>query len=498
MKFITPVVVIGSFAILVSIQAFAFDAEEAMELIENHRAKWDIPGVAVAIVHKGETLLLKGFGVKEIGKDAAVDIETQFAIASNSKTFTCAALAMAVDDGLLSWDDPVIDHLPSFRLSAPYRAMDMTVRDLAAHKTGMEGGNAAWWRTQFTRAELLDRMVYLKVSQKLRSGYHYNNLMYLAAGMVLESASGMTWDAYLKTRIFDPLDMKNTTTDVDQLDESSNFAVPHAFRRGDDAIEPTQWYDANHVGPAASVSSCAADLAKWMNLLLAKGKHGDTQLISEEQIKEMQTPQSILSTDSLNRIGRNAHFHAYGLGHRMYDYKGLKYVEHGGHVVTFRSHVCLVPEVEFGVTVLANSETDFCEGMCYALCDLFLNQDGPDWMAVYRKQHRDWREDIKESAKKRNQARIKDAPASHSLGQYTGEYTHPLYGSFYVKKPTDELRFNFNETPYFNGALQHWHYDSFLMLPDLQFRDEAMIQFQLNHNGEVASVKIGGAVYEKK
>lgn len=475
-----------------------FDVEKTKTFIEQHREEWDIPGMAVAIVHDGETLLMEGFGVKEVGKSAPIDVETQFAIASNSKTFTCVALGMAVDDGLLDWDDLVIDYLPTFRLSDPYRTTDLTIRDLVTHKTGMEGGNPAWWRSEFTRVELLSRLKYLQVSQKFRSGYYYNNLMYFVAGMVLESASGMSWDDYIQTRIFDPLGMKNSATSIHSFDENSNIAVPHAFHRGDDKIEPTEWYDANHVGPAASISSSAKDMAAWMKFLLAKGKFGDKQLLSEKQIEEMQSPQTILSTRSINAIGRTVHFHAYGMGHRMYDYKGLKYVEHGGHVVTFRSHVCLIPEKNFGVTVLTNSETDCCEAMCYALCDQFLNQDGPDWLSIYLKKHKDWRSNIQKDIQKRNEARIANAPASHPLKDYAGEYTHPLYGSFYVEVEDGEMKFNFNHTKLFKGELEHWHYDTFLLLPDLQFRDEALITFQLNSNGAVKSVEIIGSTYEKK
>ncbi|MDP8243276.1 MAG: serine hydrolase [Candidatus Hinthialibacter antarcticus] len=490
--------IVVSILISSSIAAHSFDAEQAKSLIETHRQEWEIPGMAVAIVHQGETLLLDGFGVKNIGKSDLIDVETQFAIASNSKTFTCAALAMAVDDGLLNWDDPVIDYLPTFRLSDPYRTLDMTIRDLVTHKTGMEGGNPAWWRTEFTRKELLSRLKYLEVSQKFRSGYYYNNLMYFTAGMVLESASGMSWDDFIQTRIFDPLGMKNSSSSIHGFDEKSNIAVPHAFHRGDDKIEPTEWYDANHVGAAASISSSAVDMATWMKFLLAKGKFGDQQLISETQIEEMQSPQTILSTQSINDIGRHVNFHAYGMGHRMYEYKGLKYVEHGGHVVTFRSHVCLIPELELGVTVLTNSETDCCEAMCYALCDLFLEQDGPDWLDIYLKKHREWRSNIKKETEKRTEERIADAPASRPLEDYAGEYTHPMYGSFYLEAKNGSLNFNFNQTHLFKGKLKHWHYDTFLLLPDLQFRDEALVSFQLDTSGAISSVKILGAVYEKK
>lgn len=481
---------------LFNVYAGAIELDALSEYIEEQRQAWGVPGVAVAVVHNGETVIAEGFGVKELGKDDRVDALTQFAIASNSKTFTCAALAIAVDDGLLDWDDAVIDHLPEFRLSDPHRTMTMTVRDLVTHKTGMEGANAAWWRSQFDRMDLLSRMVHLKPVQRHREGYYYNNLMYLVAGLVLEKASGMSWDEFVASRIYAPLGMTNSTTTITGFDDSSNIAAPHAFEE-DDSLAPTKWYISDQVGPAASVNSCAEDMAKWMRLLLAKGEWDGEAIISEESVEEMQTSQTVLSTASLKRIDRDAHFHAYGLGHRMYDFRGKKYVEHGGHVVTFRSHVSLIPEDNFGVAVLTSSETDFPVGMCYAIADKWFGEEGPDWMDVYWERHQEWREDVAEDRKEREEERIADAPASLELEAYAGTYTHPIYGKIDVKFEDGGLSHRFNDTPYFIGVLKHWHYETFLLDPDLAFRDPSLVTFRLDQDGSIEGLEIGGELYER-
>ena len=114
---------------------------------------FDVPGMAVAIVKDGKILVAKGYGVRKLGDPTAVDEFTMFGIGSNTKAFTTAALATLVDEGKLSWDDPVYQRLPGFVMYDPYVSHEMTIRDLLTHRSGMglgEGDLLFWPHTTYT------------------------------------------------------------------------------------------------------------------------------------------------------------------------------------------------------------------------------------------------------------------------------------------------------------------------------------------------------------
>src|SRR5207253_4572788 len=178
---------------------------------------WDVPGLAVAVVKDDSVVLARGFGVRRMGDTARVTERTLFAIASCTKAFTAAALAMLVDSGKIAWDDPVTKHLPWLELSDPYVTRELTVRDLLTHRSGLPRGDLVWYGSPYDRSEVLHRLRYLKPSWGFRSRYGYQNIMFLAAGEVVAAASGMSWGDFLKTRIFTPLGMSGTNTSVAAL-----------------------------------------------------------------------------------------------------------------------------------------------------------------------------------------------------------------------------------------------------------------------------------------
>src|SRR4051812_38277761 len=140
--------------------------------------EFEVPGPAVAIVKDGKVVLAKGYGVRKLGEPAAVDENTLFGIASNTKAFTTAALAMLVDEGKINWDDPVVKHLPGFQLYDPYVTREMTIRDLLTHRSGLGlgAGDLLWWPpTDYSREELIGRLRFIKPASSFRSRYAYDN-----------------------------------------------------------------------------------------------------------------------------------------------------------------------------------------------------------------------------------------------------------------------------------------------------------------------------------
>ena len=169
------------------------------ELILRAMTAFQVPGIAVGIVKDGEVVYAAGHGVLEIGGSQAVDSETLFAIASNTKAFTAAALAILVDEGRISWDDRVIDHLPKFRLADPYVTSVFTIRDLLTHRSGLgpySGDLMFFPATDFTRDEIIDRLRFLPMTKPFRSEFAYDNNLYMVAGEVLAAVTGSSWEDF--------------------------------------------------------------------------------------------------------------------------------------------------------------------------------------------------------------------------------------------------------------------------------------------------------------
>jgi CubicO group peptidase (beta-lactamase class C family) len=189
--------------------------------------EFEVPGLAVAIVKDGKVEFVKGYGVRKLGEPAPVDEQTLFGIASNTKAFTAAALAILVDEGKISWDDPVIKHLPGFQMYDPFVTREMTVRDLLTHRSGLglgAGDLMFFPPTTFTRDEIVARLRYIKPATSFRSKYAYDNVLYLVAGQVVAAVSGKSWDDFIKERIFAPLGMTASNTSVKDLRPVPGFS----------------------------------------------------------------------------------------------------------------------------------------------------------------------------------------------------------------------------------------------------------------------------------
>src|SRR6185503_17625757 len=192
--------------------------------------EFEVPGLAVAIVKDGKVVLAKGYGVRKLGEAAPVDENTLFGIASNTKAFTAAALAILVDEGKLSWDDPVTKHLPNFQMYDPYVTREMTIRDLLTHRSGLGLGSGDlmfWPGTTFTRDEIVQRVRFLKPASSFRSRYAYDNVLYLVAGQIIPAVTGESWDDFVAKRIFGKLGMSESNLSAKAIKPGMNVVSPH-------------------------------------------------------------------------------------------------------------------------------------------------------------------------------------------------------------------------------------------------------------------------------
>ena len=223
---------------------------------------WKVPGLAIAVV-KGDTVgFAKGYGVRKLGESVPGDEKTLFAIGSCSKAFTATALAMLVDDGKISWDDPVIKHLRDFQLSDPYATREMTVRDLLCHRSGLARHDLLWYGASISREEVIRRLRHAPMSTSFRSQFGYQNIMYVAAGQIISAVTGQSWDDFVKQRIFTPLEMTDSNTTTTVLGHAANVATTH--EKIEDKVEAVLYRNIDNVGPAGSINSSVADMAQWM------------------------------------------------------------------------------------------------------------------------------------------------------------------------------------------------------------------------------------------
>ena len=461
MKKLTLVVLIFViFPLFVYAQSLDDKLKEIDAYAQQVIADWKGPGMAIAIVKDDKVVLQKGYGLRELGKPDKVDENTLFAIASNTKAFTTASLAILVDEKKLSWNDKVSKYLPDFQMYDPWVTHELTIRDLVSHRVGLDtfSGDLLWYDTTYSTDEILRRVRYLKPVSSFRSRYGYQNLMFIAAGKVVEKVSGKPWADFVKERILTPLGMNRTTTSIRDLRD--NYAIPHNESGGTLRVLPLGFLDS--AAGAVRLNSSVADLSKWIRLQLGRGTFEGKTIFSRQQSWEMWQPnimQPISEASSQNNPTR--HFNAYGMGWGMYDYYGRKIINHSGGLDGMLSYTVLIPEENAGFVVLTNNESPSFLIMMNKIRDMLVDAPKRDWNAEAKAQvGRNKAADAAERAKV-DAARVPNTKPSLDLARYAGTYSSQMYGDVTVTNENGKLVLRLGPAPNFVADLEHWHYDTF-------------------------------------
>jgi CubicO group peptidase (beta-lactamase class C family) len=479
--------------------------------VANSMKTFEVPGMAVAIVKDGKVVIAKGYGVRKLGDPTPVDDHTMFAIGSNTKAFTTAALATLVDEGKLSWDDPVYQRLPGFVMYDPYVSHEMTIRDLLTHRSGMglgEGDLLFWPHSTYTREQIIYKLRFMKPTSSFRSHYAYDNLLYMTAGQIIPAITGTSWDAFMCQFIFGPIHMNDTNVSNSAFKPTDNYAFPHSSRV-DGKLQVIQFENLDNVGPAGSINSCASDMAKWVLLQLNHGKFADydSRLFSEQQSKEMWSPQTILPVGNPPPplAGLKANFADYALGWSLRDYHGRKLVGHTGGVGGFVSRVMLAPEENLGVVVLTNAEEGGAfDSILFHILDHYFNLPPTDWVAAFRSVKDMQEKDAAKAMKRAEADRVADSKPSLPLDRYIGVYNDAWYGSITIQaekemgkekekekdKDNTGLVISFDHTPSMIGDLQHWQYDTFKAHWRDRTIEDAFVTFSLKPDGSIESARM--------
>jgi CubicO group peptidase (beta-lactamase class C family) len=460
---------------------------------------FEVPGMAIAVVKDGKVVLARGYGVRTLGDKAPVTPDTLFGIASNSKAFTAAALAMLVDEGKLKWDDRVIDHLPSFQMHDAYVTRELTVRDLLVHRSGLGlgAGDLLYFpASTFSEDEIVSKLRHIRPASSFRSKYAYDNILYLVAGKVIERASGQSWADFVRTRIFKPLGMKASNVSVKELRPGMDVATPHAKADGVlQAIEPMP-FDNN--APAAAINSSVSDLSRWMLAQLERGAvpgtGGKQRLFSEKQSQEMWSAQTLLpiGEPSPSLASLKPQFAAYALGWTLRDYRGHKVVGHTGGLPGYFSRVTLVPALGLGIAVLTNQEmSGGFDAPTYALLDAFLGAPRTDWVKAFKAADELKRSKAEKEVSAKQASRNAKSSPSLSLTRYAGTYRDAWYGDVAIAHEGGKLVLRFSRSPALHGELQHWQYDTFIARwKDRSLNADAYVTFSLEPDGTIGGMRM--------
>ncbi|MCC5879560.1 MAG: serine hydrolase [Idiomarina sp.] len=464
------------------------DRESLDEYIERGREQWQIPGMAVGIVHNDTLIYAKGFGALGLEQDDAVNQDTLFGVASTSKAMTAASLAMLVDEGKLDWDDRVIEHLPYFQLSDPWVTHEVRIRDLLSHQVGVGRmtGNQIRFMPTASREAVIRQMRFHEFEASFRSRYVYSNVMYSVAGEIVAAVSGMSWDDFMAERLFQPLGMTRSNTSITQFAEDDrNIAHPHQYIEGD--IVPIARRNFDNVGPSASVNTTVHDMAQWIRLQLGEpGVYQGQRLLSDEVMAEMHQAQV-----SLPRSDRSESLRAYGFGWSLGDYQGYATSSHGGATDGFNTSLTLVPELDLGIVVITNTFDGYRPAVVNEIVDRIAGLPQHDWQSHFYDAFQNRFEQAMDQRREIEQARQLDTTSAFTEAQMLGLYEDDLYGQIEVFRNDDGgLSLHFWNDGESLLDLEHWHHNTWRASYHNRAQREKFVYFSGDADGNVEALNI--------
>jgi CubicO group peptidase (beta-lactamase class C family) len=457
------------------------------QAVEQAIKDFSVPGLGLAVIIDGEVKLSRGFGVRSLDAPDRVDEHTRFAIGSVSKSFTATAIAMLVDEGKLSWDARVTDYLSDFALFDPYVTRELTVLDLLTHRSGLERGDMMWYKSGYDRAETLRRVRHLQPSWSFRSTFGYQNVMYTAAGEVLRTVSGLSWDDFITQRILEPLGMRRSSAHITLLDNRENLASSHAEVDGKTQIIPAE--EGTNANPAGSIYSSAHDMLAWLRLQLGAGSIDGKRLLTSGSMATLHTPQMPIAYGApWTSLFPDASFLSYALGWFVYSYRGARIISHGGNIDGMSAAAAFAPELGFGVAALSNLDSSsLSQALVYRALDEALGATQRVWISEFLENERVTEERMDFAKAERKRERLAGTTPTRPLDLYAGTYADPFYGSATVTYEDGRLRFSFIG---WEGPLEHYQLDSFLLDPDLVVlkKYDPTVRFELDDFGKPAKV----------
>jgi CubicO group peptidase (beta-lactamase class C family) len=451
---------------------------------------WNTPGIGVGIVVGDKLVFAKGYGYRDYGQKLPFTAETLCQIASNSKLFTAVAAGMLVEEGKLTWDQPVRESVPTIQFYNDQLNNNVTLRDMLSHRTGVTRHDLIWFKSPFTRKELFEKLKYLEPQQPMRQTFLYNNLMFAAAGYIIQLKSGKTWEEFVRERILMPLDMKATGFTISEMTKHADHGVPFNEKRDSFELYKIPYYeDTEGVAPAGAIISNIDELSHWLIALMNDGKYQGKQILPASVLRATLQPAIGLP----NTLGESQGFWevlnpAYGMGRQTAAYRGHLITLHGGDLPGFHSQISFMPNDKIGVIVLVISDhsAPLYNAITYNVYERLLGMDQTPWSQRRLQQRLANKKAGTEGRAKAGGDRVANTKPSHALADYTGEYENPAYGILKIGLKNDGLQFGFHE---FQFPMNHFHYDRF-DTPDDEEYGRFSVNFRTNPQGDIENAVI--------
>lgn len=445
--------------------------------------QWNIPGLAISIVHKDKLIYSKGFGSRDLEKKLPATETTLFPIASNTKLFTSTIAATLATEGKLNLDKPVRTYLPEIAFYNEELTSKVTLRDMLSHRTGLPAYDGIWVNAPFERTDALSKIAFMKPSLGFREGYIYNNMMYMTSGLAIERVTGKSWEDYVRDRIFKPLAM-NSSGFAGLGKKPEEHSQSYFDNEQGQLVARTFSSQSETLGPAGTIYSNMKDMGNWMIALVNSGKFQGKQVISARALAETMIPQNL--SDKRGRYDELSNS-IYAMGRIVQAYKGTKIVSHTGSIDGFYSNLTYLPQDSLAIFIVHNSTAagSLRSVMNLPIIDILLGREVTDWSGRYWNDYLDGQSSSRRQIDSINASRVKNTNPSHAIGAYAGTFNHPVYGDINVDIQNNQLTLQYRGL---QAMLDHWHYDQFITVDEGKGYPDMKINFRTNDKGEIDKI----------
>ena len=479
------------------IQGSPFNKEEFESYTQAAMETWQIPGLAVAIVKDGKTVLSKGYGTCEVNSDVAVDKHTLFPITYSTLSFTACAIALLVGEGKMHWNDRIKDLFPLFRTGSDLVTQYATVIDALAQRTGLQNemSLSLHSRPQLTRREILDRLQYFASTQEFRSAFGGGKLANVAFGEIITVLTEVSWDDFIAGRLFKPIGMTDSITGPHKLSEKQNIATLHSVEN--DRPVPVQHTQNSNIGPIVSIYSSAADMSKWLKCQLNNGKVEDKVVIPEKEIAMIRSAHMAMELEFPGMVNQ---FSNAGLGLLITDScSGHKIYSYGGGIEGTESYHAFIPELKLGIAIMANANVSLPQMLTPWIIDRYTHAPYKDWVQEGLSRFSHALATYTAGIDKLKAIADPTKPPTLPLSAYEGIYNNPILGDLVVQVSDGYL--NFNLAKVYEGTLKHSNFNTFYPEVTKPHSGKMILtgaaQFNLDEIGDVASLFMVNKVFKR-
>lgn len=457
-----PKMILLIISVFLTGRIYAQDIQSLDNKLQEIQTAFKIPGVTLTAVLDSETVYEFHGGVLKKGLDFEVRNSSLFSIASVTKTFTALAIAKLVEEGKISFDDTIIKYLPWFELGNRYITEHITIRDVLSHRSGLESEGLIYLGGVFSRKETVKRLSFMPLNNRFRSSYTYSNILYNALGLIIQEVSGKSWEEFVKENILQSIGMvesesnflkvviNNTATSHRYIDYEEGKILPV----GNPDIENESNFPKSNA-PAGGVLSTSRDMAKYIRELLSSSP----EVVSANTLNTLWKPHTRIESSFYRKMTNQSSFVGYGLGWFLSEYNGRRIMFHPGGGGGTTSLILLMPSEKIGIFVSTNLDTWGVFAFVNTVLDhlIFGDRKSKDWLEEV-KPYQENSEELKNWYTNFQNTRIDGTSPTLSIEEYTGTYTHEIYGSVTIELVSNKL---IATRGYFISDLSHWHYDTF-------------------------------------